>query len=195
MLLATLTGAFGCTSDPSSWSDEKLNTWFEKGEWLNGWDVKPDASVNRREFAVSYHKNRERWDKAFSFLAGNDLRSLEVKRHEIDGDNAYAPVSEYPSKKEEEGKFEVHKKYIDIQYVIDGIEKIGVTPLSNKKASVVPYDESKDIEFMTVSDSTYHQATPGNFFIFFPSEIHKPGIRTGQDSVLVRKLVVKIKVD
>jgi YhcH/YjgK/YiaL family protein len=195
MLLASLTGTFGCSSDPSSWSDEKINTWFENGEWLNGWKVKPDESVNRREFAVSYHKNKERWDKAFTFLANSDLASMEIKRYEIDGDNAYAPISEYPSKKEEDGKYEVHRKYIDIQYVIKGVEKIGVTPLANKKVSTVPYDEAKDIEFMTVTDSTYHQATPENFFIFFPSEIHKPGIRTGQDSVMIKKVVVKIKVD
>ncbi len=195
MVIAGITGINGCTSDPSQWSEEKINSWFEKGEWLNGWQVKPDASVNRREFAVSYYKDSEKWDKAFAFLRAHNLKDMEIKRYDILGDTVYAPVSEYTSKREEEGKFEVHRKYIDIQYVINGEEKIGVAPLSNRKETVVPYDESKDIEFMTVTDSTYHKATPENFFIFFPSEIHKPGIRLTEDSTLVRKIVVKVKVD
>lgn len=195
MVLTGLTGIFGCSSDPSEWNDDKINEWFEKGEWLNGWQVQPDASVNKREFAISYFKNRERWDKAFTFLNSHDLKSLEIKRYDIDGDNVYAPVSEYPSKKEGEARFEVHRKYIDIQYVINGEEKIGVAPLSQKKDVVIPFDDTKDIEFMTVNDSTWHKATPQNFFIFFPSEIHKPGMRTGIDSTLVKKIVIKVKVD
>jgi biofilm protein TabA len=195
MAIAGFIGITGCSSDPSEWNDEKINKWFEQADWLNGWTVAPDASINKREFAISYFKNQERWDKAFTFLKSNDLPSLEIKRYEIDGDNAYAPVSEYLSKTEIEGKFEVHRRYIDIQYVISGEEKIGLAPLENREQVLTPYSEENDIEFLTVSDSDYHKATPANFFIFFPSDIHKPGMRTGQDSVTIRKIVVKVKVD
>jgi biofilm protein TabA len=194
-MVVGLIGTIGCSSDPAGWSDEKIGKWFDQGEWLNGWTVSPDASINKREFAISYIKNKERWDKAFAFLKSNDLPSLEIKRYEIDGDNAYAPVSEYLSKTEEEGKFEVHRRYIDIQYVINGEEKIGLAPLANRRDVITPYNDENDIEFLTVSDSDYHKATPANFFIFFPSDIHKPGMRTGQDSVTIRKIVVKVKVD
>lgn len=195
MVIAGLSGIFGCTSDPSEWNDDKVNTWFEKGEWLNGWNVKPDESINRKEFAVSYYKHRDRWDKTFAFLKAHDLKGLEIKRYDIDGDTVYAPVSEYISKKEGESDFEAHRKYIDLQYVINGEENIGVTPISNKKDIVAAYDNVKDIEFMTVSDSVYHKATQANFFIFFPEDIHKPGMRITEDSSLIRKIVVKIKVD
>ena len=47
-----------------------------KHEWLNGWNVTPDASINKKEFAVYYFKNKERWDKAFAFLKDNDLTKL-----------------------------------------------------------------------------------------------------------------------
>ncbi|HLP72845.1 MAG TPA: YhcH/YjgK/YiaL family protein [Bacteroidales bacterium] len=195
MVLGGILGIFGCSSDPSRWSEAKLDQWFQKGEWLNGWTVKPDASVNKREFAVSYFKNKERWDKAFKFLSLHDLTKLEVKRIDIDGNNLYATVTEYLSKNEGEGKFEVHRKYADIQYVISGLEQIGIAPLSAKKETVTPYDETKDIEFMTVADSAYHKATPGNFFIFFPSEIHKPGMKADSIQTQVKKVVVKVKLD
>lgn len=195
MVIAGITGLSGCSSDPAKWSDDKINTWFEKGEWLNGWKVKPDASINRKEFAISYFNNKKRWDKAFKFLNAHDLNTLQIKRYDIIADTLYAPVSEYATKKEGEAQFEVHRKFIDIQYVINGEENIGVAPLSNKKETVVPYDEAKDIEFMTVTDSTYHKATPENFFIFFPSEIHKPGMRVAEDSTMIKKVVVKVRVD
>lgn len=195
MFIALLTGIFGCSSSPSDWSDDKLNEWFDNGEWLNGWNVTPDETIDKREFAVSYHSHKDRWDKAFKFLKAHNLGHLEIKRYDIVGDTVYAPVSEYFSKSENEARFEVHKKYIDIQYVIAGEENIGVAPLSAKKESIVPYDEAKDIEFMTVTDSTYHKANPANFFIFFPSQIHKPGMRVDSDSTPIRKIVIKIKVD
>jgi len=194
MVLSGVLGIFGCSSDPSTWNDEKLNNWFDKGEWLGGWNVKPDVSVNRREFAVSYFKNKERWDKTFTFIKNNDLKTLEIKRHEIDGDNAYAPVSEYMTKNPQKAKFEVHRKYIDIQYIIDGTEQMTVAPLSATKEITAPYDDKKDVEFMTVSDSTSYTATPQNFFIFFPSQIHRPSVKVGESSK-VRKIVVKVKVD
>jgi biofilm protein TabA len=187
-------GFSGCASDPAHWSDAKLESWFSKGDWLNGWDVKPDASVNKREFAISYFKNRDKWDKAFTFLKTNDLKNLEIKRYDIDGDIVYAPVSEYMSKNEGDAHFEAHRKYIDIQYVIKGVEQIGVSPISKRKNTVTPYDDAKDIEFMTVTDSTYSKASQDNFFIFFPSDSHKPGMKI--DSVSpIKKIVVKVKAD
>ena len=89
MMLTSFLSLIGCTSptDPSTWSDKKINKWFEKGEWLNGWKVSPDASINKKTFAVSYFKNRERWDKAFIFLNESNLKKLELKRYDIDGDN------------------------------------------------------------------------------------------------------------
>jgi YhcH/YjgK/YiaL family protein len=127
-------------------------------------------------------------------LKTNDLSKLEVKRHEIDGINLFAPVSEYLTKNEADAKFETHQKYIDIQYVISGVEQIGVAPISMKNEVLVPYDETKDIEFMTVTQSSSFKATPEKFFIFFPSDIHRPSVKVGENSQ-VRKIVVKVKVD
>ena len=196
MLLASFLGFIGCKSstDPSAWSSKKIDSWFEKGEWRDGWAILPDASVNRKEFAVSYFKNKERWDKAFVFLKSNDLTKLEIKRYDIDGDNLYATISEYLSKNIENARFEAHQKYIDVQYVISGSEMMGVAPMSMKKEVLAPYDAIKDIEFMTVSQNSEFKATPDRFFIFFPSDIHRPGVKVGENAQ-VRKMVIKVKVD
>jgi len=196
MALTTFLGIFGCksTSDPAAWSSKEIDKWFDNGEWLNGWNIIPDESINRKEFAVSYFNNKERWDKAFTFLKSNDLSTLEIKRYDIDGDNIFAPVSEYITKNEEDAKYEAHKKYIDIQYVISGSEQMSVAPLSSKVDILEPYDETREVEFMTVSKSSHFKATPERFFIFFPSDIHRPGVKIGENSQ-VKKIVVKVKVD
>jgi YhcH/YjgK/YiaL family protein len=191
-----LTGLFGCKSstDPSQWSAKQIDKWFEKGDWLNGWQVKPDATINRKEFAVSYFKHKERWDKAFTFLKDSDLAKMEIKRYDIDGNNLYAPISEYMTKNEEDARYEAHQKYIDIQYVISGKEQIGIAPASLKKEILEPYNPEKDIMFMTVERIINFKAGPDRFFIFFPDDLHRPGIRDGESS-LVRKVVVKVKID
>lgn len=195
MVLFSFLGLFGCKeSDPSKWSSRKIDRWFEKGEWLNGWHIKPDASINRREFAISYFKQKERWDKAFTFLKDNDLTKMELKRYDIDGNNVYAPFSEYMSKDDTASSYEAHREYIDIQYVISGKELIGIAPLSDVKDILVPYDAEKDYELMSVNQIRNVPATPDRFFIFFPSDAHCPGLKDGENA-MVRKVVVKVKIN
>lgn len=195
MVLASIACLSACSSnDPATWDSKKTDKWFEKGDWLNGWTALPDNSINRKAFAVSYFKNKERWDKAFNFLKNSDLQNLEVKRHEIDGDNVYAPVSEYLTKNPQDAKFEAHREYIDIQYVISGKELIGIAPASSLKEILSPYDEVKDVEFMTVTDAVNRNADRGRFFILFPDDLHSPGLKDGENST-VRKVVVKVKRD
>jgi YhcH/YjgK/YiaL family protein len=196
MALTVFFGLFGCktSNDPSTWSDKQINKWFEKGEWLNGWGVTPDASINRREFAISYFQHKERWDKAFTFLKESDLSNMELKRYDLDGNNLYAPISEYMSKNEDDARYEAHRRYIDIQYVVKGKELIGIAPISQQKDILESYNEEKDIMFMTVNQVTNYLAAPDRFFIFFPGDLHRPGLKDGENSP-VRKAVVKVKVD
>lgn len=196
MVLVSFFGmtASNSSSDPSTWSNKKIEKWFAKNDWLAGWSVTPDASINKREFAISYFKNKERWEKAFSFCKNNGLSKLEPKRYDIDGNNLFATISEYLSKNEEVAKFEAHRKYIDIQYVISGKEIINIAPLTTVKEVITPYNEANDIEFMTVSNVVDYKATPANLFVFFPGDVHRPGLKDGVNSP-VRKIVIKVKVN
>lgn len=196
MVLISLSGLIGSKSDvdPATWNNKKIDKWFAEKKWSGGWTVTADSSINKRNLAVSYFKNKEKWEKAFKFLKDNDLSKLELKRYDIDGDNIFATVSEYISKNEESAQFEAHRKYIDIQYVVSGKELINIAPLASVKEVLTPYDASKDIEFVTVSKLIYLKASPSDFFIFFPGDAHRPGLKDGENSP-VRKVVVKVKVD
>ena len=194
-----LTSILGITNsfaqeDPSKWSAEKLNQWFQKGDWRNGWAVTPDPSINKLALAKAYFKNPDRWNKAFAFMKNNDLKKLEVKRHDIDGDNLFLNLSEYTTKNPETAKYEAHRKYVDIQYVVTGNEQIGIAPLSSKDKVAQEYSDAKDVELMTVKGGTMHKADPTRFFIFFPGDAHMPNLKDGSNSP-VRKAVIKLKLD
>lgn len=195
-LFAGILSLLGCgpKKDPSMWTRQETDTWFNKGKWLNGWNVTPDQTIDRKAVAVAYHKNPERWDAAFKFLKSVDLKSAEVKRHDIHGDSLYALVSEYNSKNPEDARYEAHRKYLDIQYVISGKELMGIGPMSIKDSVLQEYDPVKDIEFFTVKEDKKYPASPDRFFIFFPSDAHRPGVKDGENAP-VKKVVIKLLLD
>jgi YhcH/YjgK/YiaL family protein len=182
-----------CKNDPSRWNAQRTDKWFEEGKWLNGWAVKPDASINRKQFAISYYRNRERWDKAFTFLRENDLSRLEAKRYDLDGDNLFVMINEYTTKNSGEVDFEAHIKYIDIQHIVQGSELIGLAPLSSQVSIIQDFNSTKDIGFYSFKTTKMHLADPSGFFIFFPDDAHKPGVSVNENT-LVRKVVIKVKI-
>jgi YhcH/YjgK/YiaL family protein len=166
--------------------------WFLKGDWKEGWQVSANESIDKEEFIRQYSINPERWQKAFQFLAGTDLKNLAVGRYELDGADLYVSVSEYNTKNEEDAKCEAHLKYVDIQYLISGEEKMGVAPLSDTKEAT-PYNEEKDIYFMKPNSEKYYLANSDNFFIFFPSDAHRPSVKI-KENAPVKKAVVKLRI-
>ena len=196
MVFTSLLAFFGCkpSADPAKWNTKQLNAWFDKGEFLGGWTVKPDATINRREFAISYYHHKARWDKAFAFLRNSDLKSLEPKKYELDGTDLYASVSEYTTKNIEDARYEGHKKYIDVQYVVSGKEQIGIAPIALLDKVLEPYNEQKDVMFVSVSRVINFKADSSRFFIFFPDDLHRPNLKDGENSH-VKKAVAKVKVE
>ena len=179
--------------NPEKWSDSELKSWFDKGEWKQGWAVAPDPTIDQRELAIQYFKNPEVWNKAFTFLKTTPLDTLSKGKHVIDGDLLYANADEYTTKNEDVARFEAHRKYADIQYVISGKERIGVRPLVEGEVTEL-YAEEKDVLFLAYSDKNYQPADPGKFFIFFPADAHSPGVKADTNSV-VHKVVMKVRIN
>jgi biofilm protein TabA len=179
-------------TDPKNWTDAQLNSWYEKQDWLNGWQVKSDGSNDKRLLAESYFKFKDRWDMTFQFLKNNDLTKLSGN-HEIDGKNVHIIVADYNSKEKSQTRYESHDKYVDIQYVAVGEEYMGKTTRDLAKVSV-PYNQPNDITFYDFDGGDYFKATPESFFIFFPEEVHRPSIKI-DESVPIKRIVVKILVE
>lgn len=132
---------------------------------------------------------------AFDFLKTADLKALPLGKHEIDGTNVYAAVSEYETKTVETAKFETHNRYIDIQFLATGAENIGVCNAEDCDA-LEAYNPEKDITFVKPSSSASvdYVSIYGNVFaIFFPNDAHQPCVARGEKSN-VKKVVVKVAV-
>lgn len=173
------------------WTKKEVKHWYKHKEWLNGFTVKPNKTINSVEFAKQYHANKSYWDKAFLFLKNNDLKNISKGKYTIDGDNVYALVTQNPSKDFDSTQWESHKKYIDIQYVIEGKEMIGMHPAANSTV-IKKFDAAKDV-INYITEGKLYVATPSTFFIFFPADAHRPNITLGGNKV-VKKVVIKVKV-
>lgn len=132
--------------------------------------------------------------KAIDFALTTDLAALPVGKHEIDSDNAFAIVNEYTTKPVEECAPESHRAYADIQIMITGTEKFGYAPLNGQQPSVA-YNEEKDFSLYSIpeNDMSYIRLKPGQFIVFFPTDIHQPEVCNTQPEP-VKKLVLKISV-
>jgi YhcH/YjgK/YiaL family protein len=146
--------------------------------------------IDKIENTHIYKNIGERIGKSFEYIKATELKTLSAGKYPIDGENIFALVSEYKTKSEQEGKLEAHKKYIDVQYVIEGEELMGYAPLGNQKI-IEPYKEENDIVFFN-GDKTLIKISEGMFAIFFPEDVHMPGISTGKISD-VKKLVIKVR--
>lgn len=184
-----------CHSTKSLNGDGKKTAgWYQSREWLNGLQLIPHQTINQEEFSRQYHKNRVWWDEAFAFMKTHDLAGLKPGQYIIDSNNVIATVSEGPAKELDEIKWEAHRKFNDLQYIIKGKVKMGINPVPAPNATVtVPYSESSDVENYSVTDARYYDAEPGTFFIFSPRDSHRPAIRVeGYD--MIKKIVIKVRV-
>ncbi len=146
-----------------------------------------DSIVN----AEQYYGLGEKFKKAFEFLKNSDLENLPLEKIEIEGDDIFAIPQKYITKDETEGKWESHRKYIDVQYIISGSENIGFV-LEDYLDELEYYDEEKDVELFT-GEGDYVQLNDGEFAVFFPDDAHKPGLKVSEKEE-VRKIVIKISV-
>ncbi len=137
------------------------------------------------------HKN---FNKAFDFIKKATAENLSAGKYEIDGNDVYASVQDYTTKGTKDGIFEGHEKYIDIQYIISGTEEIDVMDIS--KATVrTAYDGEIDAAFYESNDDAVKSVlTAGEYGIFMPYDIHRPGMVYKSPSD-VKKIVVKVKVE
>lgn len=130
--------------------------------------------------ATLYSGLGERINKAFAYLKQTDFSKIELGKYEIEGDNIFALVNEYSTKDENEGKPEAHKKYIDVQFVAKGSELMGYAPLENQKI-INEYNEQNDITFFE-GKCSFTKVNEGMFAIFFPTDVHLPGIKVNESA-------------
>lgn len=127
---------------------------------------------------------------AFEYIRNTDLYALIPGRYPIKGDELFAIVEHVSGRTREIAKLEAHRRYIDIQLVLEGDESMGWKPLADCMNPVSEHSLEKDIRFFNDAPATYVPVPPDHFCIFFPEDAHAPLIGSGD----IRKVIFKIAV-
>lgn len=144
-------------------------------------------SIKNKNLYVNMHPL---FPKAFDFIENYLENELTPGIYEICGEDLFSKIMEYDTRSD--GDFEVHNKYIDIQYIAKGAEKIEYG--CRNDFSVSTYDEEEDFLFLEGGkkrlEFVLHQ---GEFVIFFPDDAHKPSLDVEKTEKVV-KVVLKVRV-
>ena len=124
------------------------------------------------------------WLRACSDLSPNT-------RHEFSGDKLFATILKLDTVERQAARWEAHREYVDLQYIIGGGEVIDWAP-AGKLSAVGDYDSVKDVQFYAVAQADLSlPMAEGLFVLFLPSDAHRPMIALGANR-FTHKAVVKI---
>jgi len=131
--------------------------------------------------------------KACDIIENYNFTNIDDGKYEEDGLDFYYLIKTYKTNSiKQEVYAEAHREYIDFQYILYGAELFGYAEYENSKQTISDYDIEKDIEvFSSISNESFFILKKDMFVIFYPNEIHRPGI--ARDEIRsVRKVIFKI---
>ena len=147
--------------------------------------------IDRIDNAHLYYAIHSKFKRAFDYIHEINIATIPAGKYEIDGENMYAMVQEYNTKLKEQGFWEAHRRYIDLQYVVQGAEGIGYANISQLQQG--EYDTSKD--FLPLQgDGDLFTLQSRCFVLLLPEDAHMPGMSIGSPAP-VKKIVIKIAVE
>jgi YhcH/YjgK/YiaL family protein len=115
-------------------------------------------------------------------------------RYEIESEKIYALVSSYETSPASQNRFEIHRKYADVQIVVEGEETVEVS-LSSEPKSMIEYCYAMDKIFLeSPGDSASLVMGRGYFAVIYPNEAHRPNCDV-HGKLHVRKIVVKVRMN
>lgn len=147
--------------------------------------------IDKLSNANLYYGLHPRIKKGLEFLIENDVHSLEPGKYEIEGSNLFVIIQEYETIQAEQGRWESHYKYTDIQFMIHGEERMGYVNIEGLK--VVEQHKEKDLLFLE-GNGDLMLVNQGSFAIFSPEDAHMPTLCVNE-SQYIKKAVVKLLWD
>jgi biofilm protein TabA len=129
------------------------------------------------------------------FIHEHDCAQLQDGEMEIEGRQLFVRIMSYVPKPALENRFETHRNYADVQYLVSGTE-IMQTARKKDLISVSEYDPKGDYQFFKASGAVSDFVIQaGEFGVFFPQEAHRPSCAYPGHMSPVKKLVFKVKIN
>ena len=142
------------------------------------------------QFCIDYaERNREK------------ILSLENGSYDVDYNGIKMNVGKYFTKREEEKFWESHKKYLDVQIMIDGIERVAINDIRNMREK--SFDSERDLIILDGDKMFDVIIENGDVLVFFPNDVHKPELdifnseneeKCEDNKKIVTKVVFKIEI-
>ncbi|MGB8455742.1 MAG: YhcH/YjgK/YiaL family protein [Anaerocolumna sp.] len=132
--------------------------------------------------------------KALEFIYSHkDDADMPDGKYEIAADEVNAFVISKDTVDEITADMEIHKKFMDIHYMLKGKEKCC---LVNPPEDIdeYSYDDTADITFFKSQRSNYVVIDKGEFYAVWPFEPHKPLCNVNKESEFVKKIICKVKI-
>ena len=147
--------------------------------------------LDKIENAKQYQGLSLRIKKALRYLSKTDFTKLENGTYDVVKDEIFAIVNRFETVNAKTEKPEVHRKYIDIQYVFEGEEVLGFT-IKKSQPVFKEYNKEEDFELFE-ADLDYVKFEKGMFVILFPDDLHTPSVHI-EKSTYASKVVVKVLI-
>jgi biofilm protein TabA len=139
-----------------------------------------------------YHALHPSFSAAFDYLRAFDPATPDG-RVDLEGTRMFALPQSYVTEPAAQRRFEAHRRYIDIQYLLAGEEVIEHSDVVRLTVSE-PYHEERDVMFFhDVAGASLTVLRAGDFAIYHPQDAHKPCCQHAGPSP-VHKVVIKIPV-
>ena len=142
-----------------------------------------------------YISCNSRFTIAFEALKNLAAQPFTAGRKEVYGEQVFVNCAEYTTRPQEGSSMEFHKNYIDVMWMIEGEEIIGIHPVSALQTITKEYDPSGDYALAQL-DPEYTQLImkKGTVAILFPEDAHAPSMQLNGPCA-VKKLIAKVMVD
>ena len=123
---------------------------------------------------------------------GNKILSLVHGSYDVGYNDIKMNLGKYFTKSENEKFWESHKKYLDVQIMINGTEKVAINDIQDTE--VKSFDEEKDLTILEGDKAFDIIMKTGDVLVFFPNDVHKPELNVSEndDSGNIRKIVTKV---
>lgn len=147
-----------------------------------------------------YRSAHALFQTAFNCLVQTDWSKIDNGRFEIDGEDVFAIVDRRRGKGLNDAILEIHRQYIDIQFLFRGSDVMGYRPLSDCSQhdsfnsfdsfnTFNTFDKDLDVGFLSDRPTTWFDVKENCFSVFYPTDAHAP-MGTEND---FHKVVVKVR--
>ena len=144
-------------------------------------------NVNARDY-LGIHPNL---DLALERINDEFLSQLGEERVDVIPGEVWCTKFTYETVTDDESFFEAHEKFLDIHLILQGSERVEVSPPD----ALEQFDAKPENDFYAYRGEGHYQMilNPGDFLVVFPADAHKIKMQVSGPCT-VTKAVFKIKI-